>query len=58
MEELNLRQYGLNNYESYAYTALVREGLSTAHELSKKSKVPHGKIYPILASLEGLCRNL
>ncbi|MEK6969054.1 MAG: helix-turn-helix domain-containing protein [Nanoarchaeota archaeon] len=49
---LNLHLYGLNKYESDAYTALVQEGLSTALEVSRNSGVPHGKIYPTLDSLE------
>ncbi len=48
----NLEEYGLNKYESEAYLALVKEGVSTAHIVSKTSSVPYGKIYPVLASLE------
>jgi len=48
----NLEEYGLNKYESEAYLTLVREGISTAHIVSKISTVPYGKIYPVLASLE------
>src|SRR3989344_6388712 len=47
-----LQLLGLNTYESAAYTALVKEGLSTAFDISKESAVPHGKIYPVLAALE------
>ena len=50
--KLELQSLGLNMYESAAYTSLVEEGISTAFEVSKKSTVPHGKIYPVLASLE------
>ena len=50
--KLNLSEYGLNAYESAAYVTLVHQGASTAHILSKESKVPYGKIYPVLASLE------
>lgn len=50
--KLELQSLGLNTYESAAYTTLVTEGLSTAFVISKKSAVPHGKIYPVLASLE------
>lgn len=49
---MDLKEYGLNNYESKAYVTLIREGICTAPLLSKKSSVPHGKIYPILESLE------
>jgi len=49
---IDLQEYGLNSYESAAYTALVRSGASTAHVLSQESKVPYGKIYPVLASLQ------
>lgn len=47
-----LRQAGLSTYESKAYLFLVRHGISTAYDISKGSGVPHGKIYPSLASLE------
>jgi len=50
--KLELQSLGLNTYESAAYTTLVEEGLSTAFDISKKSAVPHGKIYPVLAALE------
>ncbi|MBI4148280.1 TrmB family transcriptional regulator [Candidatus Woesearchaeota archaeon] len=48
----DLGRCGLNSYESAAYVALVRNGMCTAHVLSKESGVPYGKIYPVLASLE------
>jgi len=49
---IDLNKYGLTKYESAAYLTLVQEGISTAFEISKKSSVPHGKIYPTLADLE------
>lgn len=50
--KLELQSLGLNAYESATYASLVQEGISTALEVSRKSTVPHGKIYPILDSLE------
>ena len=50
--KFELQSLGLNAYESAAYIALVREGISTALEISTKSAVPHGKIYAVLAVLE------
>jgi sugar-specific transcriptional regulator TrmB len=47
-----LEPLGLSRYEDTAYVALVRNGLSSAHELAKHSSVPYGKIYPVLAALE------
>ncbi len=47
-----IKSLGLTTYESMAYVALVRIGISTAHLLAKNSQVPYGKIYPVLASLE------
>lgn len=44
--------FGLDAYESAAYSTLVQQGASTAHVLSKESGVPYGKIYPVLVSLE------
>ena len=52
MVQINLNKYGLNSYESEAYLTMLRLGVSTASEISKQSKVPHGKIYPTLDSLQ------
>ncbi|KYH40631.1 MAG: hypothetical protein AYL32_010590 [Candidatus Bathyarchaeota archaeon B26-2] len=47
-----LREYTqLSEYEAKVYVALVREGPSTASELSKASKVPRTKIYQTLRKL-------
>jgi HTH-type transcriptional regulator, sugar sensing transcriptional regulator len=42
---------GLNDYEFKAYQALVANGSSSALQVSRDSKVPHGRIYPVLESL-------
>jgi sugar-specific transcriptional regulator TrmB len=47
-----LRLLGLDTYESKAYDALLKQGASTAHMIAKISRVPSGKIYPVLESLE------
>ncbi|MBM3308918.1 MAG: TrmB family transcriptional regulator [Candidatus Altiarchaeales archaeon] len=47
----NLRELGLDSYEARAYLALVKIGVSTSTALSAESKVPYGKIYPVLYSL-------
>ena len=49
---VDLSFLGLTKYEEAAYLTLVREGISTALHISRTSKVPHGKIYPTLFSLE------
>ncbi len=49
---VDLSILNLTKYEEAAYLTLVREGVSTATEVSRISKVPHGKIYPTLTSLE------
>ena len=41
----------MNDYEFKAYQALVVNGSSSALEVSRNSKVPHGRIYPVLESL-------
>ena len=46
-----LIQLGLNNYESKIYVALVREGISTAKNISEITKIPYGKVYEIINSL-------
>lgn len=48
-----LREYGLNRYEADAYVTLLEIGLSTSSKIAATSKVPYGKIYPVLSSLEG-----
>ncbi|MCS3923902.1 TrmB family transcriptional regulator [Methanosalsum natronophilum] len=49
-----LKDMGLTQYEASAYVALLTLGVSTAHELSRKSDVPMGKIYEVLSSLKNL----
>lgn len=47
-----LKEYGLDKYESMVYLALLKIGLSTSSIVSKESKVPYGRIYSVLSSLE------
>lgn len=47
-----LKKYGLNTYEAKAYLTLLKLGLSTSSPIAKESRVPYGKIYPVLSSLE------
>jgi HTH-type transcriptional regulator, sugar sensing transcriptional regulator len=47
-----LKEYGLDKYESLAYSTLLEIGLSTSSIISKKSNVPYGRIYSVLSSLE------
>ena len=46
-----LKQLGLTGYEARVYETLVRLNAATGGEVSKKSKVPHGKTYESLHSL-------
>jgi len=46
-----MNSLGLNDYELKAYKALAANGSSSALEVSRASKVPHGRIYPVLESL-------
>ena len=48
---MDLKLLGLNRYENYAYTALVRLGKASASEISRDSGVPYGRIYDILNDL-------
>jgi sugar-specific transcriptional regulator TrmB len=47
-----LKSTGLSKYESLTYQTLVKNGILTAKELSKMGKVPMGKIYEIISTLE------
>ena len=52
MENLEIySELGLTKYESLAYSILIEFGKLSAAEISAKSGVPYGKIYPVLASL-------
>jgi len=47
-----MESLGLTSYEIKAYLCLAETGSSTASEISKKSGIPHSKIYEVLSSLE------
>ena len=47
-----LKQIGLNEYESRVYIALLEHGSMKGGQVCKKSNVPHGKTYESLVSLE------
>ncbi|MHA2175207.1 MAG: TrmB family transcriptional regulator [Candidatus Hodarchaeales archaeon] len=47
-----LEIFGLSNYESRAYLSLLNSGVRTAKEVSEDSKIPFGRIYDVLSSLE------
>lgn len=46
-----LKKIGLTKYESYVYSSLMRNGRSSAIEISDKSKVPPTAVYPNLKAL-------
>jgi len=46
-----LKKFGLNEYESKAYTTLILSGSCRAGELSNLSSIPQSKIYETLESL-------
>ncbi len=48
-----LRELGLTEYETRAYTALLEEGILTASQISERASVPYSKVYETLNSLEG-----
>ena len=50
--EKQLKQLGLTEYEIKVYLTLLKEGPKKGGEISKLSKVPHGKTYESLESLE------
>jgi len=47
-----LKDFGLNSYESKIWTALLSRGISTAGELSDIANVPRSRSYDVLESLE------
>ncbi len=47
-----LRDFGLNSYESKLWTALLSKGSATAGELSDVTNVPRSRAYDVLESLE------
>jgi sugar-specific transcriptional regulator TrmB len=49
--EQDLKKFGLTEYEIKVYMALLSEGAKKGGEVSKLSKVPHGKTYEALLSL-------
>jgi len=48
----NLKDFGLNSYESKLWAALLSRGVATAGELSDIANVPRSRSYDVLESLE------
>ncbi len=49
-EELEV--FGLSSYESRVYLSLLSSGIRTAKNISSDSKIPFGRVYDVLSSLE------
>ncbi|APH04012.1 TrmB family transcriptional regulator [Bacillus weihaiensis] len=47
-----IQSLGLNQYEAKAYVSLVRQGATSAYQVSKESGIPRSRIYEILNGLE------
>src|SRR3989338_11656600 len=47
-----LKDFGLNSYESKLWAALLSRGTATAGELSDLANVPRSRTYDVLESLE------
>src|SRR3970040_1550201 len=47
----DLKQFGLNEYESRTYVALTVNGPLTASQISEKSRVPQSKVYEVMRNL-------
>lgn len=54
MENLiqKIQSLGFNQYEAKSYVSLVRQGTSSAYQVSKDSGVPRARIYEVLNGLE------
>ncbi|WP_196214061.1 TrmB family transcriptional regulator [Methanolobus vulcani] len=52
--EGSLRDLGLTKYEASAYSTLLKEGVTGAQELSRKSDIPVGKVYEVLSNLNNM----
>mgnify|MGYP000956214185 CR=1 FL=1 len=49
-----LKEFGLTDYETRAFIALITNGISSAKELSDRTKMPYSRIYDVLVNLENL----
>ncbi|MHA1777244.1 MAG: hypothetical protein DRO88_02715 [Promethearchaeia archaeon] len=47
-----LKEYGLTDYETRAFVALITNGVSSAKELSDRTNIPYSRIYDVLVNLE------
>lgn len=47
-----LKEYGLTDYETRAFVALITNGVSSAKELSDRTSIPYSRIYDVLVNLE------
>ena len=50
---MDLKEFGLSEYEAKAYLALTLNGPLTASGVAEKSGIPQSKVYSILKSLSG-----
>src|SRR6056297_1051869 len=49
-----LKEFGLTDYETRAFIALITNGVSSAKQLSEKTKIPYSRIYDVLVNLENI----
>jgi HTH-type transcriptional regulator, sugar sensing transcriptional regulator len=49
-----LKEFGLTDYETRAFIALITNGVSSAKELSDRTKIPYSRIYDVLVNLENI----
>ncbi|MHA1720735.1 MAG: TrmB family transcriptional regulator [Promethearchaeota archaeon] len=49
-----LKEFGLTDYETRAFIALITTGISSAKELSDRTKIPYSRIYDVLVNLENI----
>ncbi len=49
-----LKEFGLTDYETRAFIALITSGATSAKDLSDRTHIPYSRVYDVLVNLENL----